>query len=138
MAQAKINSLPIFENSNITGDFLEGLVIAAADETTHAGRPISYDIIGRSTGIIGLAVETSGNASDLMTIVAQFHYGIGTTYTTKTITITSSHACNTNNFYRLDINSSWRNIIPFMKMKFTFTKTGTNASCTVKSRLVLY
>lgn len=130
-------SLPIFENPNITGDYLEGLVIAASVETIHYGRPIGYSYIGNSTGLIGLVVECSGSESDTLTIVAQFDYGTGA-WTTETITLSSSHAGNASNLYRLDINSSWRDVIPFMRMRFTFTKSGTNAICTVKSRLVLY
>lgn len=139
MAQPKMNptAVAVFENSNITGDFLEGLTIAAADEAVNNGRSLGYNYIGRATGIFGLLVECSGNASDTLTVVAQFAYGTSV-WTTKTITLTSTHACNTSNFYRLDTNSSWRNVIPFMKMRFTFTKTGANALCVVKSRLVIY
>jgi hypothetical protein len=132
-----VTSYKVFENSNITGDYVDVLSIAKTDEDAHTSREFGYNHFGRSVGLFGLLVECSGNASDALTITAQFNYSTST-WTTKTIALSSGHAGNASALYRLDINSSWRTVIPFSKMRFTFQKSGTNAACTVTSRLVIY
>ena len=86
-------------------------------------------------GIIGLAMELDGNASDTITVLIEFYYGDKLTWGTKTITLLNAVAANTNQFVRIDIQNSWRDYIPFSKVRFKITKTGANAACTILSRI---
>ena len=142
MADNKINptSIPVFENPNITGDYLEGYNVTAATVTAFYSRNIGYHYIRKSTGLIGLFVDcTNGSASDTLLVQLQFNYGTSGTnsWTTKTITLAAAQLCNASTFYRIDINATWRDCIPFDKLRIKFQKTGTNSVVAIKSRLMI-
>jgi len=129
-------SYALFDHETITGEKVAQKVIAAADETANYSSEFSFDEFFQNTlGIIGLAMELDGNASDTITVVVEFYYGKGMTWGTKTITLLNAVAANTNQYVRIDIQSGWRDYLPFNKIRFKITKTGTNGTCTIKSRI---
>jgi hypothetical protein len=127
---------PAFDHATITGDIAETKVIAAATETAFYSRELKYNKWFIDTeGIMGVLVECDGNASDTLAVTIQFHYGGSTSWGTSDITLVAAQACNTNAYYRIDIQSTFRNYMPFYKMRIKYQKTGTNAALTVKSRI---
>lgn len=135
--QREMLSEAMFNHSTITGYGVERLVIDATDETANNSAEFRFDkYFQGSLGIIGIDVELDGNASDTMTVTAQFKYGPRTTWGVQSQTVLNAVACNTNNFKRIDIQSGWRDHLPFDKVRFQFQKSGTNGACTVIARLV--
>jgi len=135
--QREILSYPLFDHATITGEKIEQLVIAIADEAANLSSEFKFeDFFQESLGIIGLAFSFDGHASDTITVVAQFKYGNRTPWGLTTQTVMSAKAANTDQFQRIDIQSGWRDYLPFEKIRFTLTKSGTNGACTAIGRIV--
>ena len=127
---------PAFDHPAITGDIVERKTIDSDDETAFYSRTLEYNQWFINTeGIIGILVECDGNASDTLAVTVQFNYGGTSSWTTSSIDLVTDLACNTSAYYRLDIQTNFRNYIPFAKMRIKYQKTGTNAALNIKSRI---
>ena len=130
-------SYPLFNHTVIDGTKVEQLTIGASDETDQYSSEFKYDDFFQNTlGIIGIAMELNGNASDTITVILEYFYGKSLTWATNTLTIFNGVNANTNQYKRLDIMANWRDYLPFQKIRFKITKTGTNAACVITSRII--
>ena len=133
--QPEMLSFPLFDHVTITGEKTEYKTIAIADEAANYSSVFDFDDFVQNTlGIIGLAIEFNGNASDTIVVIVEFLYGERLTWGAKSMTLLNGVAGNTNQFVRLDIQSTWRDYLPFQKMRFKITKTGTNAAGPILAR----
>ena len=112
----------------------ETMTVTAADVTANYSRQFNMDLA--FGGLFGVLVDLDGDASDTMEVVVEFNYG-DDAWTTKTIQVVASQACNTAAYYRMDTLSTWRDAIPFSAIRIKYTKTGANGQCIVTSRVLI-
>ena len=139
MARDNVNpiSVPTFDHPSITGDRVVQRTMATTTTTLYSNE-LEWKTIVKTGGIMGLITETSGNASDSLAAELEFYYGEHIGWTTATaISVFSGLAIGSNNQTRLDTLSNFRDRLPFIKMRVKFTKTGSNATATIKSRITL-
>ena len=138
--QPELLAYYLFDHPTITGEKVSRKTIAASDETANYSSEFKYDQFFQNTlGIIGLAMKFDGDASDTITVVLEYKYGDDLDWTTSATTVTLHSAVAGNvgfKFIRLDIEEGWRDNLPFEKLRFKITKTGTNGACVITSRIV--
>ena len=139
----KLLSLPIFPiTSGSQDEYIESVTIPQLISAwSNISREFEYnEVMERSQGMFGLAVECDGDALDKLGVKIQFNYG-GSLGWNKEIELVKRNsnglACDSSEFYRIDINKNFRNAIPFKKMRFVIGKYGDHADCTVKARLII-
>lgn len=130
MAQAQATrhfiSLPAFENSNITGDYIERVTMTAG--TDKDTREVTFsDLMGNGNNIWGLAVQVTGLSSDTMKGTLKFKYNKAQGFmTSKNYDVFTGKSADFSDFYRLDSDSTVLDQIPFLSVKFTFDITGSS------------